>query len=192
MHKPPTPYKNYTYYKPCTHNMTLENYHEEKRCARPLLSQQWGPKFDADEIVGLEIAVQKQLGKSLAGVGFFTLDGVLSQQKGSARRYWHGELQKLNNTYKIPCSGDCCGCAGDDPFKPTPPPPTPHGSYTVQSGDNCWSIADKLCQDGNDWKEDICNSASVCNMLQPGQTLKYDCSGKGTYCNGPSEMELLI
>merc|ERR1719213_300259 len=69
-HKPPTPYDNYTYYKPCTQNMTLENYKENKRCAMPLLSQQWGPKFDADEILGLEKAVQSKLGKELAGVVF--------------------------------------------------------------------------------------------------------------------------
>merc|ERR550514_2288886 len=81
-HKPPTPYENYTYYKECTQNMTVDNYKENKRCARPLLYQQWGPKFDADEVVGLEAAVQSQLGKTLAGVGFFTLDGVLSQKPG--------------------------------------------------------------------------------------------------------------
>merc|ERR1719262_808023 len=186
-HKPPTPYNNYTYYKPCTQNMTLDNYHEKKRCAMPLLSQQWGPKFDADEVVGLENAVKQQLGKQLAGVGFFTLDGVLSQQKGSARRYWHGELQKLNQTYGLPCVGDCCGCSGDDPFKPTPAPLVAHGSYTVKSGDSCWNIADNLCQDGNDWKTVICNGAAACSALQPGQVLNYDCSGKGTYCSGPTE-----
>merc|ERR1711918_82705 len=68
-HKPPTPYDNYTYYKPCTQNMTLENYKDQKRCAMPLLSQQWCPKFDADEVVGLEKAVKQQLGKQLAGIG---------------------------------------------------------------------------------------------------------------------------
>jgi len=182
-HKPPTPYVNYTYYKPCTQNMTKDNYKENKRCGMPLLSQQWGPKFDADEIVGLEKAVESQLGKTLAGVGFFTLDGVLSQKPGKARRYWHGELQKLNETYKLPCSGDCCGCAGDDPFKPTPPPgPMPHGSYTVKSGDSCWALSDKLCHDGASWQANICNSASVCNGLQAGQTIKYDCGGRSQFC----------
>jgi len=184
-HKPPTPYANYTYYLPCTQNMTKDNYQENKRCARPLLNQQWGPKFDADEIVGLEGAVQSQLGKNLAGVGFFTLDGVLSQKPGKTRRYWHAELQKLNNTYQIPCVGDCCGCSGDSPFKPTPPPPpAAHGSYTVQSGDSCWAVSDKLCHNGNNWKADICNADAVCSALQPGQILKYDCGGSGTFCAG--------
>jgi hypothetical protein len=186
-HKPPTPYENYTYYKPCTQNMTMENYKDNKRCGMPLLYQQWGPKFDAKDIVGLEKAVQDQLGKRLAGVGMFTLDGCLSQPEGKPRRYWFGELMKLNETYKLPCYGNNCGSAGDDPFKPTPPPPVAHGSYTVQSGDSCWAIADKLCQDGNNWKTDICSADSVCNLLHPGQNIKYDCSGKGTYC-GPTEM----
>jgi len=141
--------------------------------------------------VGLEKAVKAKTGKDLGGVGFWMVDGVLSQQKGSARRYWHSELQKLNETYKIPCYGNDCGSAGDDPFKPTPPPPPPaaHGSYTVQSGDGCWAIADRFCQDGNNWKTDICNADSVCAMLHPGQTINYDCSGKGAFCNGgPAKM----
>ena len=32
--------------------------------------------------------VQKQFGKSLNGVGFFTLDGVIAVPKGQAERYW--------------------------------------------------------------------------------------------------------
>jgi len=187
-HKPPTPYKNYTYYKPCHQNMTVENYKDNKRCAMPLLSQQWGPKFDADEVLGLEGAVRTQVGKELAGVGFFTLDGFLSQKKGSARRFWHAEMQKLNTTYKLPCVGDCCGCAGDDPFKPTPAPVFPHGSYQVKAGDTCWNIADKLCDDGNSWKNDICNAEALCSSLQIGTTIKYDCSGKRTYCGQPAEI----
>merc|ERR1712118_69903 len=62
-----------------------------------------------------------------------------------------------------------------------------HGGYTVKAGDTCYNIADSLCQDDNDWKTVICNGATSCNTLQPGQVLKYDCSGKGTYCNGPTE-----
>merc|ERR1711924_317166 len=76
-HNQPTPYENYTYYKPCTQNMTLDNYKEGKRCGMPLANQQWGPKFSAKDIVGLEGAVQSQLNARLAGVGMFTLDGCL-------------------------------------------------------------------------------------------------------------------
>jgi hypothetical protein len=189
-HKPPTPYNNYTYYKPCTHNMTVDNIKENKRCAKPLLSQQWGPKFDADEMLGLENAVHTQLRKDLAGVGFFTLDGVLSQKPGSARRYWHSELQKLNETYEIPCVGDACGRAGDDPWKPAPLPPSPHGSYTVQQGDTCYAIAERICQDGSSWTDVICNSASACKMLRPGQSLKYDCSSDAKHCSDAAEIFL--
>merc|ERR1712031_123307 len=43
-----------TYFHPCTKNMTLDNVADEMRCANYLLSQQWGPKLKADDIVGLE------------------------------------------------------------------------------------------------------------------------------------------
>jgi len=35
MHKPPTPYKNYTYYKPCTQNMTVDNYRRTSAAGGP-------------------------------------------------------------------------------------------------------------------------------------------------------------
>merc|ERR1712118_184528 len=41
-------------------------------------------------------------------------------------------------------------------------------------------------------KQDICNAGTVCNMLQPGQVLKYDCSGTGKFCNGPTEAPVEI
>jgi hypothetical protein len=182
-HKPPTPYNNYTYYKPCKKNMTKANYKEKMRCAMPLLSQQWGPKFKADDVVGLEKAVRSQLGKELGGIGFFTLDGVLSQQPGHTRRFWQAELQQLNKTYKIPCFGHDCGAAGDSPWKPAPAPaPAAHGEYTVQQGDSCWKIADAKCDDGNAWSDVICNAQSICNNLQIGATIKYDCSHSKQYC----------
>ena len=180
-HKPPTPYDNYTYYKPCTQNMTADNYKENKRCAMPLLYQQWGPKFSAKDIVGLEQAVQQQLGARLAGVGMFTLDGCLSQPADKVRRLWFDELMLLNQTYQIPCYGNNCGSRGKDPWGPstttTTMAPSQKGSYLVQSGDSCWSIADSVCKDGNSWESVICNADSVCKTLQAGATINYDCSG---------------
>ena len=38
-------HKEKIYYKDCHVNMTAENEAQEMRCAQPLLSQQWGPKF---------------------------------------------------------------------------------------------------------------------------------------------------
>ena len=49
-----------------------------------------------------------------------------------------------------------------------------------------------LCQDGSSWEAGICNAGPACKMLHPGQTLKYDCSGKGTECNGPTPTEIII
>jgi len=128
---PPTPYKDFKFYDTCSVNITLDSFKKTAqmgtslaRCAMPLLSQQWGPKFNASEVLGLEGAVQKEFGKTMAGVGFFTLDGVLSQKTGHTRRFWHAELQKLNETYQLPCSGDACGSEGDPPsYKPDPSAP---------------------------------------------------------------------
>jgi len=120
-HQPPVPYQNFTFYKNCTQNMTLESYKagSKKRCGAPLIISQWGPKFSAKDIVGLEAAVQTQLSARLAGIGMFTLDGCISQPADKTRRFWFGELMKLNETYKIPCYGDACGRAGKDPWAPS-------------------------------------------------------------------------
>ena len=47
-------------------------------------------------MVGLDKAVQAEFGKSLNGVGFFTLDGVIAVPKGQKERYWRQQLLKLN------------------------------------------------------------------------------------------------
>jgi len=82
------------------------------------------------------------------------------------------------------CSGNGAHCGGGAPT-PSPPSPTPagsSGSYTVEPGDGCWSITDKLCHDGSAYAKDICNSATVCSALQAGQIITYDCSGTGAHC----------
>ena len=180
-HKSPTPYENYKYYDPCTMNMTLDNYQSNKRCAMPLLFQQWGPKFSAKDIVGLEAAVQKQLNARLAGVGMFTLDGCLSQPAEKVRRFWFDELMLLNQTYQLPCYGSNCGSRGKDPWGPAPAPGG-HGVYTAAAGDSCWSIANSKCADGNSWENVICNADATCKTLQAGDSVKYDCGGKGEFC----------
>merc|ERR1719230_15740 len=83
----------------CVQNMTAENEKDEKRCAQPLLTQQWGLKFNASDMVGLDAAVQKEFGVSLNGVGFFTLDGVIAVPEGQAARYWRKALLDLNSTW---------------------------------------------------------------------------------------------
>jgi len=112
-HQWPVPYNNLTFYENCTHNMTFENYKDNKRCASAIGWQQWGLKFNASDIVGLEKAVKEQLGAELSGVGLFTLDGVITTKSklalGGSKRLWCQELVELNKTYKIPCTGDSCG-----------------------------------------------------------------------------------
>ena len=73
------------FYRPLTKNLTTAAVKAgalEKeplyRGAQPLLSQQWGLKMVAEDIVGLEAAVEKKTGKKLAGIGIFTT--------GAARR----------------------------------------------------------------------------------------------------------
>lgn len=101
---------NGTYYNKCTQNMTKDNIQEEKRCGQPLLSQQWGPKFVASDVIGLTAATKAATGKTLAGVGFFTLDGLLNMNgKDGPPRLWCSELLELNKDYKVPCHGSACG-----------------------------------------------------------------------------------
>jgi len=121
---------NGTFYVNCTQNMTKDNYKQEQRCGQPLVTQQWGLKFNATDIVGLSKALQQAIGKDLAGIGVFTLDGMMWTPEGTPVRLWFPELMKLNQTYQIPCHGDACGGRG-----PSPPAqqcdPTAPGGCTV-------------------------------------------------------------
>jgi hypothetical protein len=123
-HQWPVPYEDLKFYEKCTQNMTADNYKEEKRCASAIGWQQWGAKFDAKDIVGLEAAVKKELGKELSGVGLFTLDGVIARGADQTVRQWCVELMKLNQTYQIPCTGANCGLCGKG-SSPLPPGPAP-------------------------------------------------------------------
>jgi hypothetical protein len=84
-----------------------------------------GLKMNATELFGLEAAVMKAAGKDLAGIGVFTLDGMLYQPRGKPVRIWYPELCKINAKYGLTCnhgqkcctdipdpSTDCTGCIG--------------------------------------------------------------------------------
>lgn len=57
--------KQHIYYKECTQNLTADNEKDEKRCAQPELANQWGLKFNASDMVGLDAEVGR--GSGLGG-----------------------------------------------------------------------------------------------------------------------------
>ena len=83
------------------------------------------------------------------------------------------------------------------PTHPTPAPthPTPapmYGHYTVKQGDDCYHIANNLC-DVQAGVTNICTSVADCPAichatnvcgpnLQVGQIINYDCTMKGAHC----------
>jgi len=73
------------------------------RCGSPLLQQQWGLKFNASELIGLDKAVEEELGKNLGGMGVWTLDGMMWQPQSQAKRLWYEPLCDLNKYFKVPC-----------------------------------------------------------------------------------------
>jgi len=109
------------YHLACTKNLTKGDSltgASLQRCSQPLLTQQWGLKFNATEMIGLDAAVLAETGKSLAGIGVYTLDGILATDPAIPMnktdistwpRLWFDELLKLNETYKIPnkCGEHC-------------------------------------------------------------------------------------
>ena len=48
---PPQVQQENIYYKDCVQNLSTTNADQEMRCAQPLLTQQWGPKFTARDVV---------------------------------------------------------------------------------------------------------------------------------------------
>jgi hypothetical protein len=124
----PFPTVNGTYYEPCTQNMTADNIKDGKRCGRPLNVQEWGPKFSAKDIMGLEAAVKAQLGVELAGIGLFTLDGAVAQEPGKKQRKWYCELCKVGAAYGLKPTGPydtCSSCPADVPTPAPGPGPSP-------------------------------------------------------------------
>jgi len=96
------------YFHECKKNVTLGEPLGSHRCGAPLLQQQWGLKLNATEMIGLTDALKEEVGAELAGIGVFTLDGMMWQESKEKERFWYRELCKLNKHYKVPCSGPCC------------------------------------------------------------------------------------
>jgi LysM repeat protein len=62
--------------------------------------------------------------------------------------------------------------APEAPAEPPPPPPPAPRTYTVESGDTLWAIAERFYGDGNRYQE-IANASGVPNpdLIHPGQVL---------------------
>ena len=98
-----------TFFKNCTTNITRTNLAQGWRCGAPTQQQQWGAKFNATEVIGLEAKIRQEKGKEMAGVGVFTIDGFLWEEGGEAnQRLWYQPLCDLNKNYRIKCDGPCC------------------------------------------------------------------------------------
>jgi len=151
-------HKEKIYYKDCHVNMTAENEAQEMRCAQPLLAQQWGPKFVAKDVVGLDEVIKAKLGAGLAGVGFFTLDGVIAVPHGEKARYWRPQLLELNETWAhIP--GTNVPIPGPTPLPPQPSlgfctkfaqknacgPCNEESDCGINQGSACWKAKDANC-----------------------------------------------
>lgn len=121
------------FFHECKKNLTLEAPTGSHRCGAPLLQQQWGLKLNASEIVGLSNTLQEELGKTLAGIGVFTLDGMMWAKEGDNERFWYRELCKLNKNFQLPCSGPCCTQEHFDSPDDAPPPNAIH--YSVKPDD---------------------------------------------------------
>jgi hypothetical protein len=148
------------YYLPCTQNMTKDNIAQEMRCGQPLLAQQWGLKFNADDVIGLSKAVLQRTGKTLAGIGMFTLDGVLWVPPENTTRFWYPQMMKLNETYQIPCHGDHCGY--------TPPAPSGGNNCNPSSCNVCPTCCKSYLKDQTDCDACVQSSCAPKNVCNPG------------------------
>ena len=57
---------------------------------------------------GLTKALETETGKTLAGVGFWTLDGFVHRPDNEPQRYWYNDICVLNARYGLRCDGECC------------------------------------------------------------------------------------
>ena len=88
--------------------MTTDTVNAGFRCGNPVIQQQWGLKFNASEVMGLFKAVKDKTQQDLAGIGVFTLDGLMWQPAGEPERLWYKPLCDLNKDFKLKCRGPCC------------------------------------------------------------------------------------
>ena len=88
--------------------MTIENEGDGLRCGNPVISGQWGLKFNGTEMWGLTMSTFEATGKTLAGVGFWTVDGFLHQGSNKTERLWYKDICEMNGYYNITCNGECC------------------------------------------------------------------------------------
>jgi len=143
------------FFHECKKNLTLEDPTGPDRCGSPLLQQQWGLKFNSSEMMGLEKAVMEETGSNLAGIGVFTLDGMMYKHESEEHdRFWYKELCKLNKHYQVPCSGPCCTQEWYDSPEETNPSnaiwysvkPDAPGGLNDKSGENDVEFLTELVQ----------------------------------------------
>jgi hypothetical protein len=56
-------------------------------------------------------------------------------------------------------------------------PPQPSGTTTVQPGEGCFQIAERVCGSGGNWAGVICNPPACNPPPGLGQEVEYDCNG---------------
>merc|ERR1719253_1118465 len=97
---------------------------------------------------------QKAFGKSLNGVGFFTLDGVVATPDGQPARYWRKALLDLNATWAhIP------NHAVPMPSPSPSPSPKGSGSCTKTAPTNACGSCSTENDCGNDSTQSMCWAA---------------------------------
>jgi hypothetical protein len=156
------------FWKQCNKNLTKAdveagalNQGMIARCAQPLASQQWGLQLNATEMYAMNLAVKEATGKELAGIGVYTLAGMLAVDPSKPEsdmfagkcRFWYPAARDLAKMWNIPtkCGSNCwnmeerCGkpaaptpSPGPGPSPPGPSPPAPTPSSGSKWGCDRW------------------------------------------------------